>query len=643
MMGIECICCREPTFGQAQKKVKPLTTDHSEKENRLNTEHTEKEDRLNLGMALAEPMSPINASQKRPFSPAPLHHLLPQSPPLEFLMPTPLGGEAKRQCRASLNISKSSEGSLFKLMSSAVHQFGLVGDGKDYDSKEMRLKQLLERIEGPVIVFASTTQMCRSIEESIEKYHAAHAKPPPDLPFSNSPLSKQQPGVPLSNSPLSAWSKRKARHSDIDSTKMKYSNAAASFPCVTVVVPGSTPYRGNASYRYVINYDVPVSGRKYLEHLTALGNGPICEPLGYVYTFVQEKELGSKKLSPIINLLQRVRKDADKSGDSGMVAEMLSALQQLGAESEEDEEEEEEEDEAVEGAEVKGEDEDKCDCVWCGNHCCISYHGAHNSKNPRSTSANPSVEVVRIPMRALDNLDGTKRMIAPRLEHSCTVICLHCLNDHGPWDSYEDCFALPEGLGAVRVVLVLASNCSWHDYPDHGTLMGGVAWVDILDWDSMSHSDRLLESLVDYEISLLGGQSSRVFLAGISQGGGQSLLRFIRSEKQLGGWIGSVCHVPTVPHLPRQHDIIGKQHTANAGRPVRLLCGGSDSVFPPALVLRDIERLRTVGGYSDVRVDVMPGLNHVDLEGEKEDDPPCELMYLSEHLCEILMAAKTNS
>merc|ERR1719359_1768225 len=148
-------------------------------------------------MALAEPMSPINASQKRPFSPAPLHHLLPQSPPLELFMPTPIGGEAKRQCRASLNISKSSEGSLFKLMSSAVHQFGLVGDGKDYDSKEMRLKQLLERIEGPVIVFASTTQMCRSIEESIEKYHVAHAKPPPDLPFSNSPLSKEQPGVPL--------------------------------------------------------------------------------------------------------------------------------------------------------------------------------------------------------------------------------------------------------------------------------------------------------------------------------------------------------------------------------------------------------------------------------------------------------------
>merc|ERR1719238_1880401 len=154
-------------------------------------------------------------------------------------------------------------------------------------------------------------------------------------------------------------------------------------------------------------------------------------------------------------------------------------------------------------------------------------------------------------------------MIAPRLEHSCTVICLHCMNDHGPRDSFEDCFALPEGLGAVRVVLVLASNCSWHDYPDHGTLMGGVAWVDILDWDSMSNTDRLLEGLVDYEISLLGG------------------------------WIGSVCHVPTAPHLPRQHDIIGKQHTANAGRPVRLLCGGSDSVFPPALVLRDIERLRT--------------------------------------------------
>jgi hypothetical protein len=210
----------------------------------------------------------------------------------------------------------------------------------------------------------------------------------------------------------------------------------------------------------------------------------------------------------------------------------------------------------------------------------------------------------------------------------------------GMYDGSEHCFALPDGLGPIRVVLVMARNCSWHKYPDYGSLMGGSAWIDFLDWDSMSKVDHLLEKLVDYEISMLDGKSHRVFLSGTSQGGGQSLLRFLRSEKQLGGWIGGVCHVPTAPHLPRQHDIFEKGlPVANASRPVRLLCGESDSVFPPSLVLRDIERLRTVGGFSDVRCDVLQGLKHDDIEGSKEDDPPFELMYISEHLSEILIAA----
>ena len=30
-----------------------------------------------------------------------------------------------------------------------------------------------------------------------------------------------------------------------------------------------------------------------------------------------------------------------------------------------------------------------------------------------------------------------------------------------------------------------------------------------------------------------------------------SALRFLRSRIRLGGWVGSVCHVPTAPHTPR--------------------------------------------------------------------------------------------
>eukprot|EP00913_Durusdinium_trenchii_P031022 g29054.t1 len=73
---------------------------------------------------------------------------------------------------------------------------------------------------------------------------------------------------------------------------------------------------------------------------------------------------------------------------------------------------------------------------------------------------------------------------------------------------------------------------------------------------------------------------------GMSQGGGQSMLRFLRSKIRLGGWVGSVCHVPTAPHLPRSRDplLASARPTVNRSRPVRLLAGESDCVFAPGLV-----------------------------------------------------------
>merc|ERR1719262_769461 len=102
--------------------------------------------------------------------------------------------------------------------------------------------------------------------------------------------------------------------------------------------------------------------------------------------------------------------------------------------------------------------------------------------------------------------------------------------------------------------------------------------------DSMERSDRLLSKLVDHEAGLLGGRSDRVVLAGSSQGGCQSMLRFLRSERLLGGWIGSVCHVPTAPHTPRRQDPLAVERPlVNRHRPVRFLAGEMDSVFPPPL------------------------------------------------------------
>jgi len=101
-------------------------------------------------------------------------------------------------------------------------------------------------------------------------------------------------------------------------------------------------------------------------------------------------------------------------------------------------------------------------------------------------------------------------------------------------------------------------------------------------------------------------------MGGSSQGGGQSMLRFLRSQRRLGGWVGSVCHVPTAPHAPRHQDplLAPGRPLVNCDRPVRLLAGESDTVFPPALVRRDVARLKAVGGFTNVQVDVQPGLAH---------------------------------
>merc|ERR1711972_135581 len=128
----------------------------------------------------------------------------------------------------------------------------------------------------------------------------------------------------------------------------------------------------------------------------------------------------------------------------------------------------------------------------------------------------------------------------------------------------------------------------------------------------MNKSDKLIENLVDYEIDMLGGQSDRVVLMGVSQGGAQSMLRFLRSRKRLGGWVGGVCHAPVAPHTPYELDPLLDESCppVNRDRPLRFLAGGADVCFPPALVLRDAERLRKVGCFVDVQVEVQPGLTH---------------------------------
>ncbi|CAE7209459.1 unnamed protein product, partial [Symbiodinium necroappetens] len=118
----------------------------------------------------------------------------------------------------------------------------------------------------------------------------------------------------------------------------------------------------------------------------------------------------------------------------------------------------------------------ECDCAHCRGSIVgsTSYHPLLPVPGIEH-QAMSGIEVVRLPLKALEDFDKAVPLIAPRVTgHSCTLICLHCLNVHTPWDGWEQFFAPSQLTGTMRVVLVLADGVSWHDYPDCALLGGGA-------------------------------------------------------------------------------------------------------------------------------------------------------------------------
>lgn len=518
-------------------------------------------------------------------------------------------------------------------MKRAVHQFGFVG-GEDYDSKEARLQQLLDRLpedSGTTIIFctaASQATVTSAVERCKRKALAAAARCRAERVKAASTAQDSDvaggAGVGASREEMGLWQCGRCTLENgwLADECLACGARRGAFPKVSVCIAeqagGRNATWSASSCQIIINYEMPRSSAEYVRRLAAFEQQEAVNlrtPL-VAYTFVEEKELKGRQGREMVELLKCTRKCVRPSKK----AEIDSALELIDYSNEGEEEDDEEEGD-------DGEDDDEaCDCAHCRGSILgsTSYHPllpvpgvVHNAMT--------GIEVVRLPIKGLEDFDKTVPFIAPRvIGHSCTLICLHCLNVHTPWDGWEQFFAPPELTGTMRVVLVLADGLSWHDYPDSALLgAGGSSWVDILDMDSMDRSDMLLERLVDYEAALLNGQSERIVLMGMSQGGGQSMLRFLRSKIRLGGWVGSVCHVPTAPHTPRSRDPVTARGrpTVNQDRPVRLLAGESDSVFTPGLVLGDAARLRDVGGFTDVEVEVRSGLAH---EGPLDEYKPAE-------------------
>eukprot|EP00929_Paragymnodinium_shiwhaense_P014866 TRINITY_DN12282_c0_g1_i1.p1 TRINITY_DN12282_c0_g1~~TRINITY_DN12282_c0_g1_i1.p1 ORF type:complete len:602 (+),score=140.34 TRINITY_DN12282_c0_g1_i1:96-1901(+) len=533
------------------------------------------------------------------------------------------------------------------LVLDAVHQFGLVG-GDHYDDKPTHFRNLVDRLTGNVLVLAPERSMLEA-QKTLEG--ALPDSFVPDEASCSSSAADITARIRRVASParLSGASLARTRSSSSTSSPTKKAPPPAPSAAwfggsginVTLRTLESVPADAASSqgYDYLVHYDLPKTAAEYVRHMSSRLQATGCL---HVYTLVDHEEVGGRACSSIAALMRRAWKAARKA-DAGKATEMLVTLRCLGEEMEDDdgEEEEEECDEEEEEEETEyDEDADEENRFRCS----VSYHASGHGKASRKKP--PCVEVVRIPLPCIKNLESLSHIVNPRLPHVCTVICCHNLNCVDPWDGWEHLFALPDGVGVVRVIFVLADGGSFHDYPDMGAYDSGCSWIDFIDPETMLETDALIEKLIQFETKLLQGDSRRVVLFGKSQGGVQNLHRFIKSSVPLGGYVGGMCHVPTVPHLPRSVDPVAEvaasgSPAANAATPVRLLIGDRDSTFAPAMVVRSAERLRTVGGFSDVEVEVMPRLDHEDVLDDEgnwidPDADPAEMAFLKKHIVQML-------
>lgn len=131
------------------------------------------------------------------------------------------------------------------------------------------------------------------------------------------------------------------------------------------------------------------------------------------------------------------------------------------------------------------------------------------------------------------------------------------------------------------------------------TINGGMvmrAWYDISDTDLANRADEsgvrasagIVEGLIEEELAK-GLASTRILLAGFSQGGAIALHTGIRYEKPLGGILA------LSTYLPLQEAAAGEIREANRNIPIFLAHGSQDPVIPLALSERSRQFLASLG------------------------------------------------
>jgi phospholipase/carboxylesterase len=142
---------------------------------------------------------------------------------------------------------------------------------------------------------------------------------------------------------------------------------------------------------------------------------------------------------------------------------------------------------------------------------------------------------------------------------------------------------------------------AWYDYL---TDFDGVR-EDKVNMKSLRETRDRIFQLLDHEIGLLGGDASRVFIGGASQGCCTALHCALQYPRVLGGFVGIVGHLLSCSPVPQ-----AKRHM-----PISLYNGRDDDIMRWSWVRKTFRRLENAG-YSNLKMHCEPETGHA--PGPKE-------------------------
>jgi len=209
------------------------------------------------------------------------------------------------------------------------------------------------------------------------------------------------------------------------------------------------------------------------------------------------------------------------------------------------------------------------------------------------------------------DFSGRLSVLSPKGgKHEYTLVYLHqfclCGTNYVDWKPHYFFSATKLPYLSLKVTLPTAKaipvtvhggikQYAWYDYKtDHEGRQEDQLYAKTL----RATRDRIFK-ILDREVAMLGGDASRVFLGGASQGCCTALHCALTYPKELGGFVGIVGHLLSSTPLPKK-----KQRM-----PIYLYNGKQDQVMRWSWVRETYGRFKEAG-YTNVHIRVDDGVTH---------------------------------